>query len=52
MFAALTELALVREMVGPLDLDVLRSVLPLYSGHVLKDRVLDPDVLHFVFEGG
>ena len=52
MFAALAELALLREVLGPLLLDDLLSVLPLYTGHVLDDRVLDPHVLQFVFKGG
>ena len=51
MLAALAELALLRELVGPLLLDVL-SVLPLHTGHVLDNRILDPDVLQFIFEGG
>ena len=52
MCAALAELTLLREVVGPLLLIVLLSVLPHYTSHVLDDKVLDLDVLQFVFEGG
>ena len=52
MSTALAELAPLREVIGSLLLIVLLSVLPRYTSHVLDDRVLDLDVLQFVFEGG
>ena len=50
MFGALAELALLREVVGPLLLNVLLSILPRYTSQVLNNSVLNLDVLHFEFK--